>query len=56
MPVSEAAASKWANLEKHRELASQVKTVLSRALSGVDAGLESTEIATVTNKGKVRKA
>lgn len=55
MPVSEAAASKWADLEKHRELAAQVRAVLSRALSGVDAGLESTEIASVTNEGKVRK-
>ena len=55
MPVSEAAASKWSDLDKHRELADQVKTVLSRTLSGVDAGLESTEIASVTNEGKVRK-
>lgn len=54
MPVSEAAASTWANLEKHRELAAQVRTVLSRALSGVDAGLESTEIASVTREGRKR--
>lgn len=55
LPVSDAASSKWANLEKHRELANQVKDVLSRAISSVDAGLESTEIASVSREGRKKK-
>lgn len=52
MPVSEAVATKWADLDKHRELATQVRTVLSSALKGVDAGIESTEIASVSREGR----
>ena len=52
LPVEEAAERAWSDLEMHRELASQVRNVLSRALSAVDAGLEATDIASVTNEGR----
>lgn len=55
LPIGEAAARVWSDLESHRELASQVKAVLSTALLGVDAGLESTEIASVTSEGRQRR-
>lgn len=52
LPIGDAAASVWSDLDSHREIATQVKSVLSKALSGVDASLESTEIAGVSSEGR----
>ena len=54
MPVSEAASRTWADLDKHRELATKVKAALSDAVDAVDAGLAATDIASVSQEGRVK--
>jgi hypothetical protein len=44
MPAVEAASRAWANLADHQSFAESVNNVLSHARSGIDTGLEATEL------------
>lgn len=52
LPVLEAAASKWSDMDAHRQLAERVQGALSEARSRVEAGLEASDIASVSREGR----
>lgn len=51
MTPVEAASNRWATLAAHQAFASGVLSVLSGARRSIDAGVEGTDIASVTEKG-----
>lgn len=56
LPVSDAAARMWSDLADHRKLADAVSDTLSRELSCIAAGVESTELAAESPLAAARKA
>lgn len=51
----EAASRRWTNLAKHQSFAAGVQSVLSNALHAVSAGIEATDISSVTSEPEPKR-
>jgi hypothetical protein len=54
MPAVEAASRRWADLGAHKEFADEIQSVLSRSMQGVQAGVDATDIASVTREAPIK--
>ena len=51
----EAASRRWTDLAKHQDFAASVQSVLSNALQAVSAGIEATDMSSVTAEAKPKE-